>query len=145
MAKSVVTLPNLKKSGIVGIQEMRDNIGKVLNRVSATALKDVFYNAGMVLYRELDRVIPGPSKGNKDFPAGTLRKGLFITRGKPDKANVLVGIGGKKRANYLGLWLEHGTSKMAPRPFFRPSVLRSKSEMAQIIAGGIKDTLDASQ
>lgn len=142
MARSAVTLPNLKKSGITGIKELRDTVGHIIDKTGAEALKEVFYQAGMVLFNRLDAVIPAASKGNKAFPPGTLRRGLFITRGKENKANVVVGISGKGRANYPAIWLEHGTYKQPPRPFFRPAVLASKAEMASIIANGINNAID---
>ena len=142
MAKSGVTLPGLKKSGITGIKEMRDTVGKLLDKTSANALKGVFLDAAQVLRDRLYATVPGPSVGNKAFPAGTLGAGIFMSPGKDRKANVLVGIGNKGGANHLGLWLEYGTSKMSPRPFFRPAVQASKPQMAQIVAEGIRDAID---
>lgn len=144
MPRSAVTLPSLKKSGIAGIPELRAQLAQVIDKASAEGLKDVFFEAGMVLYERLHSDISthSPSKGNKAFPAGALLRGLFITRGKPGKPNVMVGISGRDGANYLGIWLEHGTYKQSPQPFFRPAVLAARPEMAQIIATGIKDAVD---
>lgn len=144
MARSVVTLPQLKRSGIDGIKQMRDTVGRIIDKTQAEALKDVFYEAGMVLYNRLrtDIAVHSPSLGNKAFPAGTLARGLFIARGIAKKANVLVGISGRAGANYLAIWLEHGTFKQTPRPFFRPAVIASKAEMAPIIANGIKNAYE---
>ena len=144
MPKSVVTLPNLKKSGISGIKEMRDTVGHIIDKTQAEALKDVFYQAGMVLYSRLQTAIAmhSPSLGNKKFPAGTLARGLVIARGIAKKANVLVGISGRAGANYIAIWLEHGTYKQAPQPFFRPAVIASKAEMTPIIANGIKNAYE---
>ncbi len=142
MARSAVTLPALKKTGVEGIRELRATVAHVLDRTELIALKEVFFGAGMVLYNKLQAVAPGPSKGNKKFPAGTLRSGIFISGGKQGKPNVLVGIGWKGRANYLAIWQEYGTYKYPARPFFRPAVVSCRAEMADIIANGIKDAMD---
>lgn len=124
------------------MEEARSTIAHVLDRTELIALKEVFFNAGMVLKNRLDVVAPEPSKGNKAFPSGTLRRGIFISGGKQGKSNVLVGIGGKGGANYLAIWSEYGTFKQPARPFFRPAVLATRAEMADIIANGIKDAMD---
>ena len=144
MAKTVVTLPNLKKSGIVGIKEMRDTVGHVIDAAQGEALVEGFFGIATILYQRLYSAIAphSPSIGNKQFPPGTLLKGLFITRGKVTKPNVLVGIGGRGGANYLAIWLEHGTVRQQAQPFFRPAVLASKPEMAPLIANVIKDALE---
>ncbi len=144
MPRQGVTLPSLKKTGVAGIKEMRDTIGHVLEKTELIALKDVFYSAGLVLFHKLGSEIDqhSPSEGNKQFPPGTLKRGLFITAGKVGKPNVLVGISGRDGANYLGIWLEHGTIHQPARPFFRPSVMSTRPEMADIIAHGIKNAIE---
>lgn len=142
MAKSAVTLPALKKSGIAGIQEMRDTIGNILDKTQGRAMKAAFMEAAELLKSKLLENAPGPSKGNKAFPAGTLKAGIFVDAGKPTKSNVLVGVGRKKGAAYLGIWHEFGTVKMRPNPFFRRSVNQVKPAMAKLVAEGIRNAVD---
>ena len=149
MAKTAVTLPALKKSGIAGIKEMRDTVGHIITVVQGEALKKTFREAGELLRAALIENAPGPSLGNKAFPAGTLKAGMFIADGPPTKSNILVGVrgsmGGNKKsrgAAYLGIWHEFGTVKMKPNPFFRRSINQMKSPMASIIAHGIRATVE---
>ncbi len=142
MAKSAVTLPSLKKTGIAGIREMRDTIGHIISKTEGEALKVIFREAAELLKSALIQNAPGPSKGNKRFPAGTLKAGIFIADGPGTKPNVLVGVGRKRGAAYLGIWNEFGTVKMRPNPFFRKSINQTKPAMAQIIAHGIRDAVE---
>lgn len=142
MAKTAVTLPALKKTGIAGIKEMRDTVGHIIDKTQAEALKGVFREAAELLEAALHQNAPGPSRGNKAFPSGTLKAGIFVADGPPRKANVLVGVGRKRGAAYLGIWHEFGTRKMRPNPFFRRSVNQVKPAMAQIIANGIRSAVE---
>ena len=142
MAKTAVTLPALKKTGIAGIKEMRDTIGHIINKAEGEALKTVFREAAELLKTALVQNAPGPSKGNKAFPAGTLKAGMFVADGPSRKPNVLVGVGRKKGAAYLGIWNEFGTKFMRPNPFFRRSINQTKPAMAEIIAKGIRSAVE---
>jgi HK97 gp10 family phage protein len=120
---------------------MRDTVGHIINKTEAEALKAVFHEAAELLKMALIQNAPGPSLGNKKFPAGTLKAGIFVADGPGRKPNVLVGVGRKKGAAYLGIWNEFGTKWMRPNPFFRRSVNQTKPAMAQIIARGIRDAV----
>lgn len=142
MAKSGVTLPALKKVGIAGIKEMRDTVGHVIDKAGAEELKEVFFDAGSIFYEALQTAAPVSETGSPDFPSGSLRDAIFIGRGKPTKPNVMVGVSGHNGENYLGIWLEYGTVKMSPHPFFRPTLLATRPEMADKIANGIKQAIE---
>ena len=141
MAKSAVTLPVLKRSGIAGIKEMRNTVGHIIDRTGAQGLKEVFMKAGEIFYQALKQNAPRPSKGNKRFPAGAVSRNIFITSGTPTKPNVLVGVSKREGAARVALWYEFGTVKQRPRPFFRWSLAFTRPQMAQIIAEGIRDTM----
>jgi HK97 gp10 family phage protein len=147
MSRAAVTLPAYRKTSIEGIQEIRARIAAIIDHLSPEHIKDICMEAGTILYDELRATVPGPSKGNEAFPAGTLRDGVFIGRGDPRKPNIQVGISnkpslGKQGAATLAGWLEYGTVKMEPEPFFRPAVASTKPEMAFIIGDGLQHILE---
>lgn len=147
--RSAVTVPSLRKSGVYGIVEAKAAFGEIVTRVSGEEfIQRGCFPAGQVLLDNLRTryASHSPSKGNKAFPAGALLRGLFMARGKERKPNVVVGVSGKDGANYIALWLEHGTYKQPPQPEFRPAVLESRPQMAQIIAMAITEIVaEASQ
>lgn len=145
MPRSAVTVPSLKKSGIYGIVEARATVGDIITKVNGEEfIQRGCFPAGQVLLDRLrsDYARHSPSKGNKKFSAGTLIRGLFMVRGKTGKSNVIVGVSGKGGANYIALWLEHGTYKQAPTPIFRPAVLAVRPQMAQIVATSLTDIVN---
>ena len=58
---------------------------------------------------------------------GTLLKAIDYELVGNDTARV-----GVKKAVKYGYWLEYGTSKMAPRPFLRPALAKSRKKIVKI-------------
>lgn len=136
MARAVVTKTNLRRTsksiGIEGLDETLQNIANVLDKTSAEQLKGVYLKAGQVLR---DR-----AKQNAPYRTGTLQGAIFAARGKPEKSNVLVGVNRKKAPH--GILLEYGTSRMRPRPFFRPAITETRPQMTEIIVNGFMEAVE---
>lgn len=142
MARNVVSVPAYNKTSITGIKEIRDRVAAILNRTTAEHIKkDICLEAGQILVDELHATAPQPSKGNKDFPSGTLQRGIFMGLGKSTKASVQVGISAKGKASTLAGWIEYGTVHVDAEPFFRPAIQATKSEMAYVIGNGLQEML----
>lgn len=136
MARSAVTKPQLRKSGdltIEGLDKILDNLDNVLNKTRAEELKGVFMDAGKVLR---DR-----AKANAPVRTGLLRSSIFAAEGKPDKADVVVGVSHKTAPH--GHLVEYGTVKMSARPFLRPAITSSKAQVGSIIITGVRGIIDS--
>jgi HK97 gp10 family phage protein len=77
----------------------------------------------------------------KKYPAGTLRRSLIATPGPATQKGVF--IVARKRIAPYAIFVEYGTSKMSPQPFFRPALLQMASTYANDIAPGVKSILEA--
>ncbi len=64
---------------------------------------------------------------------GNLRRSIISTKATPDRLIAAAGSAAGKQDRY-GLWLEFGTSKMAPRPWLLRSFNRSRQKVFDAIA-----------
>jgi HK97 gp10 family phage protein len=72
----------------------------------------------------------------KKYPPGTLKRSLLATVGPKTQRGVF--LVARKRVAYYAPWVEFGTSKMSPHPFFRPALMQFMSTYVNDIAPGIK-------
>lgn len=134
LAINKASLRKYSNLDVAGYGEMVDNLNNVLDKTGAENLKGVFMAAGRVLQAKVR------ANAEPHIKSGRLSANIFVAEGKPDKANVMVGIAHAKAPE--GVWLEYGTSRQPARPFFRPAVTASKPEMARIITDGMKKTIE---
>ena len=94
--------------------------------------------------RAMDRLakaaegIAARAKGRVPVDTGKLRDSIRVTRlpGDP-KLNVRVYSGGRwKGAPFYAHMIEYGTSKMAAKPFLRPSLNESKGNIMSTLENG---------
>lgn len=74
------------------------------------------------------------------YPPGTLKKSLIATVGPATQRGVFL-VARKKVAPYA-IYVEYGTSKMSPQPFFRPAFLKMAATYAADLAPGIKTIIE---
>ncbi len=141
MARSAVTKVTIRKEGGFtkeSIQTAYDIIGDVIDRPSAEALKGDFITAGEILKGAL--LAGAAYDPNRRRKTPHLRQGIFLAKNtQPGKPYVLVGVAFPRTPQ--GYWLEYGTSKMQAHPWFKRIMLAVRSQMAQIIADGVKRTV----
>lgn len=82
-------------------------------------------------------------RSGKLYPAGTLRKSIFIVFDEEDsltavRASYLVGIG---RDAFYWQMLEWGTSRIPARPFFHPGYETAKARAADVITKVLEGTV----
>lgn len=150
MARQLVTRARLRKTpefSIEGLDAAYDKMEELLNRISGTALKDAFLAIGQMLATELRARIPVRRTNlNRQPPPGQLRLSVFAARGKPTKPDILVGINRRIKGGYPigshGHLLEYGTTRMAARPFFRPTMNANRARVASMVAQVIKSTIE---
>ena len=80
-------------------------------------------------------------KAAKKYPPGTLKRSLIATPGPATQRGVFL-VARKRIAPYAP-WVEFGTSKMSPHPFFRPAFLQMASTYAADLAPGVKTIIEA--
>ena len=78
--------------------------------------------------------------GTKQYPPGTLRASIIATPGPANQRGIF--IVARKRVAPYAVFVEFGTSKMAPHPFFRPALLQMASTYAADIAPGVKQIVE---
>lgn len=117
-----------------GVDEIKKNIAKILDRTSGEKIKKVYMRAAMIAVREARSIVP--------VRTGKLRDAIFADYGDPTKPNVLVGVNYRK-APHAHL-VEFGTVKTPAHPYFRPAVTATRSLMAATIIEGFKEILDES-
>lgn len=130
MARSV------KFTKVEGLAEFADAVEKLKGKVSGEDVRKVLMRGAFVIRDEAKARVP--------VDTGKLKESIIATYGKkdPDDLNVLVGVKyGKGGAPHAHL-VEFGTSKMPPRPFFRPAVSSKKTEAGEKIAEGLKKLIE---
>jgi len=85
------------------------------------------------IHDNFSRTAPNPSlPGNPPaVQTGNLKRS--ITARRTAQATYQIRVGMK-----YGKWLEYGTRKMAPRPFFRPAKARARARLPRMLKGIIK-------
>ena len=143
MPRQAVTRATLRKAGkhwdISGVDELIDNVERVLKHTSAKELKGVYFEAGKLPRDRAKALAPY----NPKRKTGThLRDAIFVAPGEPEESNVLVGVSRKRKGGAPhGLLIEYGvnrakTGNVPARPFFRPAVAETRQAMAKIIITG---------
>lgn len=138
-----VSKPIIRKAGgftVSGLQEAYQKVSDILTATAAKNLKTVFMNAGMVGYAAVLEAAPYDEHHREKSPFMHVRDAVFLGAGDPGEPNVLLGVNYRKAPQ--ALWLELGTVKMAPTPFFKQAVNSVKMQMGGIIAQGIKDAIE---
>lgn len=111
-------------------------VKKILRELERSALKDV----SKFLRKEVKRRVP--------VDKGTLKKnvGTWVKKGKDGIPTLQIGVYTKERAKKKGYkyafhanFIEHGTSKMAARPFLRPSVMENIDQIRLIQGKYLKE------
>lgn len=120
-----------KSFGVEGLDQMYDNMERVLDATSAKELKKDFMVAGSLLRDE--------ARGNAPYRTGKLRASIFVDEGDPAKADVLVGVNLRKAPH--ALLVHYGTSKMQARPFFTQAVSATRTIMAKVIVDSIQKAI----
>lgn len=158
MARNVVTQSN-RASRIEGLPELLAQVNALKSAASGPQAKAVFAQGGRVLADEMRRRAAWRH----------VREAVFVTNGRSDQMNVLVGIAYRKAPDVF--WLEFGTYKhdarrpkkarflrfqidgkwifvkqvanLQPKPFFRPAIAAKRSEIAAIMAEGFRKMIEA--
>src|SRR5262245_190425 len=71
---------------------------------------------------------------------GRLKAAIYASKGTKRTRGVLMGVR-KKKAPYAG-YVEFGTSKTPPQPFFRPALLAMHPTFVNDIAPGVRKIID---
>ncbi len=136
MARSGVSKGQLGKVsteiGITGIEDVRANIAKLMDRVTGPRFKkEVCMPAAMIARDEIKDLAP--------VKTGKLRDAVFAAEGDPKKPNAIVGVSRKLAPH--GILVEYGHGGPHPAPphaFFRPGVTAARGAMAATLASGMK-------
>jgi HK97 gp10 family phage protein len=118
-----------------GVDELRRTFEK-----AGLALDDKNAAVKDVLIDPCDRAMAHARSLIHDV-TGTLSAAVYTTKGGPKQRGILMGVR-KKKAYYAG-FVEFGTSKMAPKPFFRPALLAMHPTFVSDIAPGIKKIVES--
>jgi HK97 gp10 family phage protein len=104
-------------------------------------IKQVIMPPAQAMIANAQNLAPIGKKKYGKFEPGNLRKSLIATPGPATQRGVFM-VARKRIAPYA-VYVEMGTSKMAPRPFFRPALLQMGNTYANDIAPGVKTILEA--
>lgn len=80
------------------------------------------------------------ARGLAPMRTGKLRASLYATKGPANQRGILMG--SKGRVAPYAFFVEFGTSKMPPRPFFRPAIIALTSTFVGDISPGIKTIVE---
>ena len=104
------------------------------------AVKNIILPPAEAMIRNAQSLAPIADRKYGKYEPGNLRASLIATRGPSHQRGVFL-VARKRKAPYA-VFVEFGTSKMAPRPFFRPALLSMGQTYAQDIAPGVKRILE---
>jgi HK97 gp10 family phage protein len=79
-------------------------------------------------------------KGANKYPPGTLKRSLIATPGPATQRGIF--LVARKRVAPYAVYVEFGTSKMSPQPFFRPAFLQMASTYASDIAPAVARVIE---
>lgn len=130
---------NLKAFKLEGVPELTRTLGQIYATLNVQAtedlnkrLKDVMLKPAMVIRDEAKDLVP--------VRTGKLRDAIYAEPGISTKPDAIAGVA-VRRVPYA-IYVEHGTSRMAAQPFFRPAVLATRPLVANMIAGDLKELIE---
>lgn len=86
------------------------------------------------------KIVRDEAKAKAPVDTGALRDNMTMTVREKDRSQVEVDVGpGKKQ--YYGIFLEHGTSNMAAKPFLRPAFDENRDKAQKAIADEIEKAI----
>jgi HK97 gp10 family phage protein len=89
--------------------------------------------------KDLDNVLNSRQKSAPNSPPGKL-SGELRKGNKYQVKNVLLGYKGEiGNTNFKAPWMEFGTEKMAPRPFFASTLERNQERIKEILSRKLVD------
>ena len=103
-------------------------------------IKDIILPPAQAMIANAQSLAPIADRTFGKFKPGTLRRSLIATKGPATQRGIFM-VARKRIAPYAP-WVEFGTSKMSPQPFFRPAILQFGSTYANDIAPGVKRLLE---
>ena len=109
-----------------------------VNRSEIVNLTENARNRYVVVLRKVSKDIEADAKTRAPFKTGFLRNSIGARVINQFNAEVTVA------ANYAA-YLEHGTRKMAARPFFSPAVEANRDVFTQAVAQVVRDAADESR
>lgn len=124
-----------------------------LNKFSKEAQKKVkatLLEGGFAIHEDISRAIQTPSGGGKAYKRGNrihrasapgsapnTDTGFLVNSNKVRKANQGLTVYVYNTAKY-SVWLEKGTSRVAPRPFYKPSYDKFIPRITKAVAKDLK-------
>ena len=124
---------DIRVTGLDHLQEQLDALPENLDEAITRGLEMAAAEAVQQIDEEISQSYP-PASLPGEPPAlrtGTLLRSVRIDTVEPLRVTIAVG-GSGTMAPYAS-WLEFGTSKMAPRPFVQPIVIRVAPEVGNIV------------
>jgi HK97 gp10 family phage protein len=104
-------------------------------------IKQIIMGPAQAMIANAQNLAPVGKKAYGKFQPGNLRRSLIATPGPATQRGVFL-VARKRIAPYAS-YVEFGTSKMSPRPFFRPAFLQMGSTYVNDIAPGVKQILES--
>jgi HK97 gp10 family phage protein len=106
----------------------------------SSEIKAVIMTPAQAMIANAQNLAPIGKKKYGKYEPGNLKNSLIATPGPANQRGVF--LVARKRIAPYAVYVEMGTSKMSPRPFFRPALLQMGSTYANDIAPGVKRILE---
>ena len=120
---------------IEGIEEIENNLDRVLNATTGKAMKEVMMQAALVARNIVRDLAPLGKTGN-------LKKAAFAAFGDPSKPNVLVGMNYKIAPHAHLVEFGHAGKAAGPHPYFRPGITIAAPRMKPILEAGFRKVIE---
>lgn len=117
---------------LVGVEELIKNLEAVSDNVTRDLTKAVKAGAKVVL---------DEAKSRAPVDTGALRDNMTMRVVEKDRSQVEVDVGPHKD-QYYGYFLEHGTSKMSPRPFLRPALDENRDKIEKAMVDALEKAIE---
>jgi HK97 gp10 family phage protein len=126
-----------------GVQELINDLQKAGASIDDKdpAIKQVIMKPASAMVANAQNLAPLGKFATKTHQPGALKRSLVARVGPANQRGVF--IVARKRIAPYAVYVELGTSKMSPRPFFRPALLQMAATYAVDIAPGVKEILEA--
>lgn len=133
--RKTISSETRKALSIEGIDEIQDNLARVLNATTGKEMKRVMMQGALIARNRIRDLAPLGKTGN-------LKRGVFAAYGDDNKPSVVVGMNYKIAPHAHWIEFGHAVNTAQPHPYFRPGLVSAAPQMKVVLENGFKQVIE---